>query len=233
MSENATADLVNEAVAEKKPPGPNADRIMSEAAANTESAGGDQMNLPGVPAPAPALDMTGYDPAIHVSPPVKTTDGKWRLKSGRKPARDNKGHFVPAAGTPAPSSARAVDGDALYNAPATAAVGGGAAPQAPADKPPLTEEMARTTAEMYVDGGIAVAQGIFGDEWKPDEAAEREALVKSTAAYLYATQSNVLSPGMMLVIGVGMYSAKRVQRPNTLQKIKIYVMLIRTWIFGR
>lgn len=245
MPENATATLANEAIDEKQPPGPNADAVMQAAAAaggDSGSTSGGQIDLPGVPAPDPTSagasvpDTSGFDPTIHETGPdgkgIKNVDGSWRNKRGRKPQRDAKGHFTTTA-KPAATAYRAVEGDAMYTSPqaSPAAVPAAAADSAPSQ--PLTEEMARLAAEHYVGLALNAAQGLFGDEWKPDEAAEKEGLVTATANYLYATQAGAMSPGFILLLIAGGYGFKRVQRPNTFQRIKLYAMWIRRWLFGR
>lgn len=130
------------------------------------------------------------------------------------------GHEAPGSAPISPESAQ--PGASPENTP-------GAIPGAPvADY--------KATALFIVTMATGTAAGIIGPEWNPDSEAEKEGLVNAVAAYLETTGAPDIPPGMMLLIVVGVYSAKRINQPATqtfIQKVKLKAAKIGGWIKGR
>lgn len=92
--------------------------------------------------------------------------------------------------------------------------------------PPLATQVEavvnyRALSEMTFDMATGIAAGVFGDEWKPREEAERQAVCVPLAAYLKSKNVTDIPPGVMLCVVVIAYSAPRLRAPSTAGKLKL------------
>lgn len=223
--------LVSDILAERQPPGKNADAIIAEMAGNDVAAMPD-----GIPQPA---GVEGFDPELHESKdgkPVLNVDGTLKKKRGRKPTGRFAGGNANApsetsATAPISSSASPNVFESVQGTPAAAAGG---------SVPVVSRELAKTSAQQTVGLAVALAVGIFGDEWKPDPIADHETKIDETAVltdalaeYYFQQQFAGLTPGMAVTVAALMYGGRRVQRPKTKEKLGKFFGTIRRWIFGR
>lgn len=110
---------------------------------------------------------------------------------------------APAGATGEPSFA-----DLPGMAPAAGAAG---------DVPAVNYEI---MAKMYFDmttGGLTM---VFGKEWEPQNAAERENVCVALKAYLAAKGVQDVSSGWLLAFVVIAYSAPRLRQPSTASKLQ-------------
>ncbi|MDH4379166.1 MAG: hypothetical protein QE263_04600 [Vampirovibrionales bacterium] len=80
-------------------------------------------------------------------------------------------------------------------------------------------QQTKNCAFMAVMSFTGVAQGIFGDEWKPGES-EMDMLTQSTTDYFHAQGITDITPGWALVLGIGAYALPRLTMPKTKAKIE-------------
>lgn len=173
----------------------------------------------GVPGAAPEVDSLGrpFDAAKFA--PKKDTRGRWVNKNaGRKPGS------APAA-TSTGKSFVAPDPDATP--PAAAAAADGPATPATADRFDLA-------AEMYTRAAYSVADGIFSGqgEWLPESDGEHVGLRQALATYLRHKGSDDLPPGVSLGLAVATYGAKRMSRPKTLSRLRLWGIWLSTKIYA-
>jgi hypothetical protein len=156
-----------------------------------------------------------FDPAKFR--PEKDAVGRWKnLRGGRKPGPTAP--RPPRPDTP-PTPPPAPANPALNAAPSYVSPDPKPAPVAPGpDKYDLA-------AEMYCRAFYAAADGLFAGkgEWAPDDDAEHVGLRQSAAAYMRAKGMEDLPPGPALLIAVGTFGAKRIQRPNTQTRWRLIV----------
>jgi hypothetical protein len=86
-------------------------------------------------------------------------------------------------------------------------------------------------ADMYLSLGISIASGTLSDEWQPENAAEYDSLKIPLAAYMRATGMIELTPGQLLAFAFVTFSAKRVSKPKTKERLAIIWLKIRSF-FG-
>lgn len=137
--------------------------------------------------------------------PEKDAFGRWKNLRGGRPRKDGT-----PAGQPAPAGTPA---------------GSFVAPDAPAPAVPSGPDKYELAADMYCRAFYATADSLFagGGEWAPDSDAEHEQLRAAAAAYMRAKGIDDLPPGPALLLAVGTYAAKRIQRPNTNTRWRLLV----------
>lgn len=228
MAENELNGLVDTILDEKQPPGANADKLMEEAVRQGVSDFQTAPDAPFPPGPASASNPEGFDPLLHEADaqgnPVLNTDGTLRKRRGRKPGRDAAGHFVrsPDPVSPAPAISPA--------ATSFAAV--------PAEPPKeITREACKISAQQTVGVAIAMAVGVFGDEWNPEPANlhpmgidEAGSLTDALTEYYFAQQFSGLSPGWIVLLAAGTYAGRRVQKPKTKEVFKKWWGKVRRFL---
>ena len=182
----------------------------------------------------------GDQPQIQPEKPVQAQPGAGQADPGAVPGGPPGGATpapgIPAGGIPGPT-------------PGASGPAPGGPPGPPpdfSDLPPGeqaagaaaqgTEQAAQVdypaVAGMTFDMLTNILASIFGPEWRPETAQEREMVVASLAAYMKSKQMPDIPPGLMLCLVVAIYSGKRLQAPSTRSKIK----LIFAWCkdkFGR
>jgi hypothetical protein len=89
-------------------------------------------------------------------------------------------------------------------------------------------------AELYTRASYSVADGIFSanGEWLPESDGEHVALRGAVASYLRHKNSDDLPPGLALALAIATYGAKRVSKPNTQTKIRMFAGWIRAKFIG-
>lgn len=89
-------------------------------------------------------------------------------------------------------------------------------------------------AELYTRAAYSVADGVFSanGEWLPESDGEHIALRGAVASYLRHKNSDDLPPGLALALAVATYGAKRVSKPNTQTKIRMFAGWIRAKFIG-
>lgn len=222
MADNLLSDLTNEILAERQPPAPNADKLIAQETGDTQAA-----PMPAGPAsdpPAAGPAPAGFDPDLHEADPqgnpVLTADGQYRRRRGRKPTRGANGKFQ-RTGEPAASQTAAgpvnIDSEqpaaVISEIPSGGGNGGGEV---------ITREACKAAAVQFVALGVAVAMGVFGDEWAPDKPEahplglnETDQMTEALTEYFYQQQSVHISPGLGLALACTMYAGRRVARPKT------------------
>jgi hypothetical protein len=171
------------------------------------------------PAGAPQVDSLGRAFDAGKFAPRFDSRGRWINKNaGRKPttpagAQESGKSFVPPDAAPAAPTAQPIT-------PA-AAIG----PQS--DRFDLA-------AEMYCRASYSIADGIFsGDgEWLPESDGEHLALRAAVATYLRHKNTDDLPPGLALALAAGTYGAKRMSRPRTLSRLRMFGYWIRARIYA-
>lgn len=192
------------------------------------------------PAPSPAAaapvqtDAIGrpFDGAKFF--PRKDSLGRWVHRGvGRKPA--NGAAPKPTAAKPSPEAPPA--GTPTEPQPAGQSfIAPDPAPAAAVASGPDRYDLA---ADMYCRAFYSMADSILAGkgEWAPDNDAEHEQLRAASAAYMRAKGMEDLPPGPALLLAVATYSAKRIQRPNTATRLRMFVDYWRarfsTWRTGR
>ena len=224
---NVTAEKLNEVV---EHPAPNERTIaaMNEdtpataatpAPAATPSASPAASTAPAAEPRPGDLDDAGnaYDPAKHN--PRRNRKGLWAGKQGRPP-----GHGSSAPKSDAPAPPRSVVGT-VDGAPgsSTAAIG---------DRFDLA-------AELYTRAGYSVLDGVFSadGEWLPESDGEHVALRGAVATYLRHKGTDDLPPGLAVSLALATYGAKRISKPNTSTRVRLYFAWVRakwqSWRTGR
>lgn len=169
------------------------------------------------PPPAPSGDNspkpgdtdkngTPWNPERHHA--RRNRDGEWAKKPGR-----------PKGGTNSPGAKetpKSVVGTAEQSAAITANVA------------PIGDRF-DMAAELYTRAGYSVLDGVFSanGEWLPESDGEHIALRGSVASYLRHKGSDDLPPGLALSLAVATYGAKRISKPNTATKLRLYFAWIR------
>jgi hypothetical protein len=175
----------------------------------------------GVPGAAQDIDSLGrpFDPA------------KFHHKT------DSRGRWVNANSGRKPKSAQAATASGRsYVAPDAPAAGqhptNGSVPEAGRAVP--QSDRFDLAAEMYARAGYSVLDGIFAGngEWLPDNDAEHIALRGALATYLRHKQTDDLPPGLALSLALATYGAKRVSKPNTLSRIRMFSYWVRAKIYA-
>ena len=89
-------------------------------------------------------------------------------------------------------------------------------------------------AELYTRASYSIADGIFSanGEWLPESDGEHVALRGAVASYLRFKNSDDLPPGLALSLAVATYGAKRVSKPNTQTKIRMFAGWLRAKVIG-
>lgn len=84
-------------------------------------------------------------------------------------------------------------------------------------------------AELYCRAGYSVLDGAFSanGEWLPESDGEHVALRGAVATYLRHKGTDDLPPALALSLAVATYGAKRISKPNTATKLRIYFVWIR------
>jgi hypothetical protein len=85
----------------------------------------------------------------------------------------------------------------------------------------------KAQAEYYFDFAESQLAAYIGPEWNKQSDEEKAAVVLPLAKYLEKTQAKELSPGMLLLVAVGTYGARRVQHPNTKEKLILAWLKVR------
>lgn len=221
--ETVTAADLNAAVTM---PEPNERAIAAIKADETETATGEtpapsQPSAPTISRPtetASGVDNAGdeFNPEIHF--PRKTRHGYWAKKGGR-PSNET----------------RATGGDKPKPAAPRSVIGGldtGTAPAAIGDR----FDMA---AELYTRAGYSVLDGVFAanGEWLPESDGEHIALRGAVATYLRHKGTDDLPPGLAVSLALATYGAKRISKPNTATRVRLYFSWLRakwdSWRTGR
>lgn len=85
-------------------------------------------------------------------------------------------------------------------------------------------------AALYFDTGSGVAVSLLSEEWNPDNPDERAGMVRAIAAYLRAKGSVDISPGQALTFALIAYAGKRLSRPTTKERLKLWFLKVREMI---
>jgi hypothetical protein len=161
---------------------------------------------PGVaPEPTPGQpdkDGTAFDPSIHDA--RLNRDGVWARKRGRKKGSVSE-----------PAAPRSIVGTA------------DASPASPGSSP--IGDRFDLAAELYTRAGYSVLDGAFsGDgEWLPENDGEHVALRGAVATYLRHKGTDDLPPGLAVGLAIATYGAKRISKPNTSTRLRLYVSWIK------
>lgn len=102
------------------------------------------------------------------------------------------------------------------------------------DNPEVATPDYTQLAGLTFDMSVSSLQVIFGDEWKPENAEERNAVVGAVAKYMQAKGVQDIPPGVLVAFVVAAYAGKRVTHPNTKTKlinayVKIKPYFARAW----
>lgn len=169
------------------------------------------------------LDDAGqaFDPEKHN--PRRNRHGKWAGKQGRPPG-GGKPAATPSAPKPdVPKSVVGTVDGAPTATPGAAAIG---------DRFDLA-------AELYTRAGYSVMDGICagGGEWLPESDGEHVALRGAVATYLRHKGTDDLPPGLAVGLALATYGAKRISKPNTATRLRMYMAWLRAkwhvWRTGR
>lgn len=175
---------------------------------------------------APAATITQPAPAMPNGPLGELTAPPNRDSLERqfdplkfKPEKDSLGRWKNLkGGRPPKNKAAPADPQREVNPQTTSQTAASfVAPDAPAAPIPPGPDKFDLAADMYCRAFYATADSIFSGrgEWAPDSDAEHEQLRDAAAAYMRAKGIDDLPPGPALLLAVGTYAAKRIQRPNT------------------
>jgi hypothetical protein len=166
--------------------------------------------------PRPAADEKDalgrtFDPQKFA--PRKDSRGRWVNKNaGRKPstpagAQDSGKSFVPTD----------------------------AAPENPKnEKPAGTGDRFDLAAEMYSRAGYSILDGVLcaNGEWLPENDGEHIAFRGALAAYLRHNGTEDLPPNFAFYLAVATYASKRVTKPRTLSRLRMFGYWIRARIYA-
>lgn len=86
-------------------------------------------------------------------------------------------------------------------------------------------DMGYFAAGAFINTGMI----LFGDEWEPENNAERQALEVAFYDWLDANGLDDLPPGLALAVACGSYALKRTTKPKTATKISYFF----GWIKGK
>jgi hypothetical protein len=158
------------------------------------------------------IDGRPYDPAIHESP-MRINRHGWIAK---RPGGKSKA-----------SSASAAPRRSFVNT--TPQGQPGAVPAAAASQGPDIAAQCRASAEMFAGTFIGVGQMVVGEEFKPEDKGEQDALVSSFNQYFIAKGNPDIPPGIALALGLGVYTFKRWNAPKFKEKRESLWMLAKRW----
>jgi hypothetical protein len=210
------------AQSESEPSRVKNDDFPASAEPDTESGGQPQETTDNQPLgePSPVFPEAQQPPVFPEPPPPKKKTGRPALprdEKGRiirdpaKPAnmhnvRDDKGHFIPR---PPP---KADFSDIL----------GQGEPQAA--QPAFNGELVDYTklAEITFSLSTGMLSGVFGPEWQPENEEERKFVVQPLAAYYRSKEVKDLPPGVLLAVVVSAYGIRRLPKPGTSTKLKLW-----------
>lgn len=211
--------------ASETPPQPSVDPDRRPAMDNPEK----YFSGEGTPAPQPPPFVAGevddagtvFDPAKHMADetgrPKKNSLGRFYSKFTGRGGRAGAGAK--------PGKPDAAEGQAEF-AQFTDA---GSGPVPPGAIPVSgVGDRFDLAAELYCRTGYGIAVTAFSDEgWQPENKAEHDALRSAVANYLRATNREELPPSVALLLAVGAFAGKRVSRPKTSERLKMF------WIWFR
>jgi hypothetical protein len=175
------------------------------------------------PAPSPGASFNPHDP----KPGELDSKGRKYNPESFLPKKDKIGRWVSRGGgrpTDKPPASRV--GDDKPAAPPTLPSGSAG-------------DRYDAAAELYTRTfyGLADAAMAGGGEWLPENDGEHAAFRQSVAAYLRHKQSEDLPPGLALCFAIASYAGKRVTKPNTQTRLRLYFAWIKAkwgaWKFGR
>lgn len=162
--------------------------------------------------------------AAITSPAPAETDSLGRTFDAIKfaPKKDSAGRWVNknAGRKPKSPTAAELSGKSFVAADAP-----------PADAPPGAADRFDLAAEMYCRAGYSVLDGLFSanGEWLPESDGEHVALRGSLATYLRYKGSDDLPPGFALSLALATYASKRMSRPRTMTRLRLFVYWLRSW----
>lgn len=84
-------------------------------------------------------------------------------------------------------------------------------------------------AHLYFHTGTAVMAGALSDEWLAENDGEAQSVIKPLAAYLRAKGEIDLTPGQLTALALVAYAGKRVNKPNTKQRLAILYVKVKGW----
>lgn len=218
-----TAEALNERVQM-----PVVDESAIAASLETAPAGNETSAKPAAPAPTPGavfnphgpkpgdLDAKGrkFNPDSFL--PEKDSRGWWKSKGAGRPAKVAPAKVAPAS------------------------MVGSDKPDAPPVLPSgAAGDRFDAAAELYTRTFYGMADAAFagGGEWLPENDGEHAAFRQSVAAYLRHKGTDDLPPGLALAFAVCSYSGKRVTKPNTQTRLRLYFQWIKAkwgaWRFGQ
>lgn len=205
-------------------------------------------NLPTAPAPAVPAPAAPPAPAGPAEPPPATAGTPAEVDSyGRPfdpqkfaPRKDRKGRWINKnAGRPPKSAHAAAASGKSYVAPDPAPAGEPSAPAGPAGGPapaPAAPQSDRfdLAAEIYARAGYSVLDGLFsGDgEWLPESDGEHVAFRGALAAYLRHKGTDDLPPGAAFALAAATYAGKRITKPRTLSRLRLFSWWLRSKIYA-
>lgn len=158
--------------------------------------------------------------------PEKDILGRWKTIGGgrrKDPAVSAKPESRKPAGNAAPPTPP----------PDQPASGSVIPPDDATPPPPVTagEDRFAIAAETYLLAGYSLLDGAFAGkgEWMPDDQAEHLAMKQQLAHWLRSRNSEDLPPGAAFAVLALGYGAKRIQRPNTNTRWRLWWLSLRAW----
>jgi hypothetical protein len=152
-----------------------------------------------------------FNPALHETnadgSPNLTRNGNLRLKAIKTPGAERLQAHAIGAKPPEVQLAEKEQAVAKLEA------------KKKAETEAASLQQTKNCAFMSVMAFTGVAQGIFGDEWKAEEA-EADMLTEATTQYFHSQGITDITPGWALVLAVGGYALPRFMMPKTKAKIE-------------
>lgn len=146
-----------------------------------------------------------FDPAIHESPLRINRDGWIACRRG-----------TPKGGKSAPPASRSFVDTSTPEPQAAPVVA-------------CEDEKAKATALLCAGLFVNTGTMILGDEFKPEDAGEFDAVRSSFHEYFKAKGTPDIPPGLALALGLGTYCAKRWNAPKFKEKRESLWMLAKRW----
>jgi hypothetical protein len=228
----AESSVAGQSVATDKPDGLNAGQTEATASAVEKVPDLDDQPLAGIHVLTEATQEKASAPSAAfpepLQPPVFPEPEPPPKKGGRPPLpRDASGKIIRDASKPAPKlhNLRDAKGHFVPPPPPQADFSDllGRAETATQTPPVWNGDIVDYSklANVTFDVSTGVLCGIFGPEWKPESEEEKKSVVEPLAAYYRSKEIKDLPPGMMVVIVVAAYSARRIPKPGTSAKLKL------------
>ena len=164
---------------------------------------------------------------IMPSDPLPVQDGSAGIDDGY--ARDKDGNVkLKADGTPMKKRGRKAG--ATNPRPEIAErIQNGELPETP---PVNQSEMIEVTSATIIHTATSIMSGLIGKEWAIENKDEFNSLHIPLKSYLQSKNITDVPPGVLLTIAVLGYSMKRMQQPNTREKLSLLAIKAKSFFGG-